>query len=108
MEFKETPSFTRIIIKLATEDEYLALQLELIANPNKGRIIQQTGGARKIRLKIQGRGKSGGARVIYYWQDADETIWLLYAYRKNEQSDLTADQRRQICCIINDIKGGLV
>ncbi len=53
------------------------LQKELYNNPFKGDIIEGTGGARKIRMKIAGKGKRGGARVIYYYVDLQGEIWFL-------------------------------
>lgn len=66
MVFLETPIFTRQIKALVDDDEYRALQLHLMMNPDAGELIPRSGGLRKIRLGLPGRGKRGGARVIYY------------------------------------------
>lgn len=66
LEFIETSLFTRQITQLATDDELKELQRELIAFPNKGDLIQKTGGLRKIRMATGSKGKSGGVRVIYF------------------------------------------
>jgi len=55
-------------------------------------VIPRGGGLRKMRWALAGRGKSGGARVIYHWFVAEAVIYLLLIYSKNEQEDLTPDQ----------------
>ena len=107
MEFRELPIFTNIITKIASDDELFALQRELMSAPNRGKLIKKTGGARKIRLAVSGRGKSGGSRIIYYWQDQDNVIWMLTAYLKKDKSNITGSEVNAIAKIINDIKGGL-
>ena len=74
------------------EEEYRELQNSLVKTPNAGNVIQGGGGIRKIRWKLQGRGKRGGARVIYYWETNENQIFMLYAYAKNECENLTKDQ----------------
>ena len=94
--FVEWSSFSRRRAELLTEEEFRALQNEIIQTPEKGKLIPGSGGLRKIRLGVQGSGKSGGARVIYYYVVIADRIHLLYLYRKNEQEDLTADQMNAI------------
>lgn len=60
MEFIETPTFTRMITVLLSDDEYTGLQNELVENPERGDIIKGGGGIRKLRYAAHGRGKSGG------------------------------------------------
>ncbi len=64
--FIETPEFAAKFDRIATQEEMIAMQGELIANPERGKIVQGTGGAKKIRMRIGRHGKSGGARAIYY------------------------------------------
>jgi hypothetical protein len=66
MEFVETPTFTRMVTALLTDDEYRALQNLLLSDPPCGALIRNGGGIRKVRFAAQGRGKSGGVRAIYY------------------------------------------
>jgi len=91
MLFIETSIFTKIITSLLSEDEYSALQQELVLRPDAGSVIKNSGGLRKIRWNVKGKGKRGGMRVIYYF-DLPDKILMLYAYKKNNQEDLTADQ----------------
>jgi len=76
----ETTVFTRLIATLMHDDPYRELQERLIENPEIGDLIQGSGGLRKIRWKLTGRGKRGGVRVIYYWAVSAD------------QKDLTKDQ----------------
>ena len=88
----ETSLFTKKIATLLSDEEYRILQNDLLEMPGSGNIIQGSGGIRKIRCGISGRGKRGGIRVIYYWATNHDQIFMLYAYAKNESDDLTKDQ----------------
>ncbi len=96
----ETPIFTKLITELMSDDEYLALQEALIMRPELGVVIKNSGGLRKLRWALQGRGKSGGVRVIYYWMNADEQLFMLLAYPKNEQENLTDAQLSALRAIV--------
>lgn len=63
----ETSIFTRRLKELMSDEEYKELQQALIRRPDMGNIIQNTGGLRKVRWKLEGKSKRGGVRVIYYW-----------------------------------------
>ena len=76
----------------------------LLENPQIGDVIQGTGGARKMRIQLEGRGKSGGGRVIYLDVFEKEKLYLLFAYPKNVQEDLTEGQKRAIKVLIDEIK----
>jgi len=69
VELIETSTFTRQITALLTEEAYGEFQPRIAANPELGAVIRGGGGIRKIRVAVGSRGKSGGARVIYYWAD---------------------------------------
>ncbi len=75
-----------------SDDEYRQLQEALIVRPEMGDIIKSSGGLRKVRWKLEGRGKSGGVRVIYYWVTIDEHIRMIYVYPKGRQNNLTSAQ----------------
>lgn len=95
IEFIETSIFTKQIKALATDDELRALQTELIAQPEKGDLIQGTGGLRKIRMATGQQGKSGSARVIYFLATA-EMIYLVLAYAKSEKESLTSAEKAEL------------
>jgi hypothetical protein len=92
MHFIETSIFTRQVITLLTDDEYRELQVALSIHPESGVIIPRSGGLRKIRWSMAGRGKRGGVRAIYYWIVAKDQILMLFLYSKNEKDDLTPTQ----------------
>ena len=96
----ETSIFTQRITELMNDDEYRSLQEALVNRPDMGNIIQGTGGLRKVRWRLDGQGKSGGVRVIYYWMTADEQIYMLYAYSKSDQEDLTVAQKKRLKQIV--------
>jgi hypothetical protein len=93
VELIETHVFTRQITSMLSGEEYRDFQLQLLADPASGRIIPGSGGIRKIRIALQGRGRRGGGRVLYYWLVRTNMLILLFAYAKNETEDLT---RRQL------------
>ena len=94
--FFETPVFTRRVTELLSDDEYAELQKVLVADPNAGDLIPGSGGLRKIRWAIQGRGKRGGARIIYYHLISRDQFYILLIYGKNEQDDLSPEQLRML------------
>ena len=89
MIFIETPTFTRIITTLLSDDELREMQSKLIAKPDAGDLIAHGGGIRKLRWKKQGTGKSGGIRVIYYWVVDESQILMLIAYPKSAKDNLS-------------------
>ena len=100
MKFIETTVFTRRLTDFLTDDEYRRLQEALLRRPSHGDVIRDTGGIRKLRWAQQGRGKRGSLRVIYYWDPKRELFLMLFLYQKNEQGDLTAQQRRLFAQVV--------
>lgn len=92
MVILETPIFTSQIADLISDDSYALLQHELRLNPSSGDVIPRGGGLRKVRWRSEGGGKRGGIRVIYYWYVPGHLIYMLLAYSKGKQSDLTPKQ----------------
>ena len=88
------------------DEELFVLQNMILENPQIGNVIQDTGGARKMRIQLEGRGKSGGGRVIDVDLFETEVTYLLMAYPKNIQEELTPDQKKMIRAIIEQIKAG--
>lgn len=95
IEFIETLIFTRQIKEIATDEELRALQAVLIESPNKGDLIQGTGGLRKIRMATGNQGKSGSARVIYFLATG-EVIYLVIAYPKSTKDSLTDLEKSEL------------
>ena len=94
--FWELPAFARYREQYLDDDEYRALQSELMLHPEAGDVIPGTGGLRKLRFGDSNRqkGKRGGLRVIYFWRCSSEQIWLFSIYSKAEASDLNDEQRK--------------
>lgn len=90
MEFIETPTFTKAILRLMPDDDYRLLQNLLIADPARGDMLRGGGGIRKLRFVRPGMGKRGGVRVIYYWVSQADQVYMLLAYAKAVKEDLTA------------------
>jgi hypothetical protein len=89
-----------------TEEDLRELQNYLLEHPEAGPVIQGTGGVRKLRWAREGRGKSGGVRTIYMDFRARETIWLITAFAKNEQSNISQDEKKAIKAYVKGLVGG--
>jgi len=102
MRFVETPIFTKVITVLLDDESYRSLQSALMRRPEQGPTIGGTRGARKVRWARPGAGKRGGIRVIYYWAVREAAFYMLYAYAKSEQGDLTPNQARVLATLIRE------
>lgn len=100
----ETPTFSRQADKLFSEDDKHELIDFLAANPLAGDEIPGTGGVRKLRFAASGRGKRGGARVIYYYLDDAMPVYALLAYAKAVKTDLTPKERRAVSAVAAALK----
>lgn len=101
----ETPEFPSATRKLMSDAERALLVDYLAHNPMAGDLVQGTGGIRKVRWALDGRGKRGGARAIYFYHDADMPLFALTAYAKNERTDLSQQDRndfRQLTTMLVD------
>lgn len=87
-----------------SDRDLLTLEEALLQNPQAGDVIEGTGGARKLRIQLEGRGKRGGGRVIYLDIFEAEHLYLLYAYPKNVQENLTPEQKKAITKLIEAIR----
>jgi len=85
-----------------TDEVYLLMQIALLRDPEIGVIIPHSGGLRKLRWQLRGRGKRGGARVIYSWVRKREMILMLLAYSKKEQNDLTPEQAKMLSRLVKE------
>ena len=92
----EAPAFSRRAEKLLSKSEYQDLIVYLAGHPEEGDEIPGTGGVRKMRFAAQGKGKSGGVRVIYYYFDQGIPIYALVVYGKGERADLKPDEKKAV------------
>ena len=105
-EFVIVSTFDKLWDNMGLSDEDLReFQNMLIKNPFAGTIIQKTGGARKIRFALPGKGKSSGLRAIYFEVIHFRKIYLIICYPKDKQEDLTSEQKKQVKKIIETVKG---
>ena len=98
----ETPIYSQKVGGILTEDEREAVAVFISENPMAGSVVRGSGGVRKVRWAQQGRGKSGGARIIYYNRLANGEIWLLTIYAKGDRSTIPAHELRLIKETIDD------
>src|SRR5580693_6543064 len=98
MEFIEAQSFTRSVSEYLADDEYRRLQIQLANNPELGRLMPGTGGFRKLRWADpkRGKGRRGGLRIIYFYFAGNQQIWLMTLYGKNEASDLSPKEKKEL------------
>jgi len=94
--FIETKLFTRLFDEIFSDDDLAELQDFLRTNPEAGDIVAGSGGVRKMRWAMPGRGKRGGLRIIYYLRSKQGQIWLLTLYPKSETDNIPARVLRQI------------
>ena len=102
MRFVETPIFTREVYNLFEDEEYRALQIALLLRPKQGVVIPGTGGLRKLRWGLRGKGKRGGCRVIYYWDKRQEAFYMLLVYPKSKQVHLTPEQIKVLSKLVQE------
>jgi hypothetical protein len=103
MIFIETSIFAREIQALLPDDSYKELQRLLMARPARGRVILGSGGLRKLRWAVPGSGKRGGLRIIYHWDAPADTFYMLPAYAKSQQEDLTPDQLKVLSKLVKEL-----
>jgi hypothetical protein len=107
MEIVRTRSFEKSLKKLgASKGDLEKLEQEIATNPEMGDVIEATGGARKGRFSMAGRGKSGGGRAIYVLVRTQDTAYLLLAYSKKDQADLSERQRKMVAQIVKELTNG--
>jgi hypothetical protein len=108
LEFIELPVFTKRLVALAkqhADDVLLEIQSDLLENPTRGKVVDGTGGVRKARAAdpARGKGKRGGFRYLYYFVERDGQIVLLMIFSKDEQDDLTKEQKKTLKKAISEL-----
>lgn len=106
MEFIETKQFAELLYDFLDDEAYRDLQIALIKRPDAGDLIKGGGGIRKLRFAAQGKGKSGGVRVIYYWVTEAGQIYLLQIYPKNRKDTLTDAEIAELRNLVKEIRHG--
>ena len=96
LTFVETKLFTQLVQNYFTHDEYAALQNAIVANPEAGDVIRGSGGVRKLRWGLSGRGKPGGVRIIHHLRLRQGQVWMLTVYAKNEADSIPGPVLKKI------------
>jgi mRNA-degrading endonuclease RelE of RelBE toxin-antitoxin system len=99
----ETPSYLADAERLFSPDERKAIVDRLAADPTCGVIIPGSGGIRKVRFGFGGRGKSGGARIIYLFSGERLPVFVLAVFAKNEKANLSAAERNALARMVVDM-----
>ena len=103
--FIEVPIFTKRWKEIGLgDDELKSLQIILLKNPDSGQIMEGTGGIRKVRFPLENRGKSGSVRVCYTDFAEYEVIYLITAFEKKEQENLTMEEKNAIKKLVKALK----
>ena len=100
----ETPGYLRKAKSLMSDAQREAVVTMIAADPSAGDVMTGTGGFRKIRFALEGRGKSGGARVIYYYCDAGIPVFLVQIYAKNEKANVSGSEKIALTKMAEEIK----
>lgn len=102
VSIRETAAYTAEADKLLSDEERRTLGNYLAQNPAAGVVMPGTGGVRKVRVALEGRGKSGGARVIYFFHKDTMPLYLLAIFAKNEKSNLSAAEKAAVRKFVKD------
>lgn len=95
----ETPLYLARAERLMNEPEREHIVDMVAANPTAGVVIKGTGGLRKMRIPLQGRGKRGGGRVVYWFHSEHYPVVLMLMFAKNDAEDLTNDERKRLASL---------
>jgi hypothetical protein len=108
--FVETPDFTEAVSRVLADRAYATLQHLLMENPDSGSVMPGCGGLRKIRIsdRRRGKGKRGGARVIYLHVPQAKRFFMLDIYGKDEKDDLWAHERKKLREFAEDLKADAI
>jgi hypothetical protein len=98
-------TFDRAIEGLLTQEEVTGLIAFLAQHPDDGVVLSDTGGIRKLRWGARGKGKSGGARIIYYFRDLNMPLYLLTGFGKGDKINLTKSEKMQLRKTVDALVG---
>jgi hypothetical protein len=86
-----------------TDAEIEALITLLAADPMAGEVMAGTGGCRKLRVAGRGKGKSGGYRVVTFYIGDDIPVFLLAAFSKGDQANLSKHDRNLLAELTKEL-----
>ena len=103
--FIEVPLFSKRWAEIGLgDDELLALQIMLLKDPTSGPVMEGTGGIRKVRFPLENKGKSGSVRVCYTDFEEYEVTYLISAFTKDEQENLTKSEKNVLKKLVKSLK----
>lgn len=100
----ETPLFSLQLAEFVEDEEFWAFQNEWLMDPERGDLLVGCRGLRKTRMALAGRGKSGGARVIFLYLPEDHVVYLFLLFKKSDAANLSKSQRNQLGLLAEQIK----
>lgn len=100
----ETAAYLARAEKLLSQAEREAVVQMVAQEPSCGDLMEGTGGVRKVRVAVCGRGKSGGVRVVYYFHSEVMPVYLLTLFAKNEKANLTKAERNALARLVTELK----
>ena len=104
LTFVEQPLFTKAITELIDDNDYRVFQNEISQAPERWPVVPGSGGLRKARMRLAGRGKRGGARVLYLYFPRQKTVFFYLVYRKGEIEDVPRSKMKEIHHDVQKIK----
>jgi hypothetical protein len=104
LEFVYLDLFERTARGMLTEEDLVALELRLIADPRAGVLERHCGGVRKTRVGRRGMGRRGGARVVYLYVERRARVYLLLAFPKSQQAAMSPEERRTVRALAERIR----
>ena len=107
MQIVRTNRYLKDLKRLrASAEDVTALEQTIANDPTGGDVIPGLDGIRKIRFVLGKKGKRGGGRAIYFLMVADDVAVMLFAYAKNEQEDLSKEQRKAALAMLKEMRDG--
>lgn len=104
MKIITTRTYERAIRRLLSEHSRRDMEVAIAADPDGAPVVPGTGGIRKFRWTVPGRGKRGGVRTIYFYHTGKEVIYILTAYAKSAREDLTMADKKVLAKLVAEIK----
>jgi hypothetical protein len=104
LEFVWLPAFERSAKKLLSDNDRRALEAQLCDQPDAGAVIRGSGGFRKLRYALEGAGKSGGVRVIYFLDEGCERVYMILVYAKGMRESLSHAEANQLSRLAQELK----
>ena len=104
--FIEVTGFTEWVVEILSDKEYSKLQKEMMEDPEAGDVMPGCGGLRKLRVgdRKRGKGKRGGARIIYLHIPSAQRFYMIDIYGKDDKDDLTTDEKRTVRALAESLK----